>query len=105
MILVATSFYVSLGFEYYANPDARSDGFITWIVDGKPSTRMGAGAVAPDPNGSQVGQRLIPEEPMSIVLNLGISRMLLQPSCHSKLTADYCSKLANHRFDDNDIPG
>ncbi|KAF8918435.1 glycoside hydrolase family 16 protein, partial [Mucidula mucida] len=65
--------FVVYGFEYYANPDARSDGFITWIVDGKPSTRMGAGAVAPDPNGSHVGQRLIPEEPMSIVLNLGIS--------------------------------
>ncbi|KAF8639593.1 hypothetical protein AX14_010040 [Amanita brunnescens Koide BX004] len=25
------------------------------------------------PDGSQVGQRLIPEEPMSIILNLGIS--------------------------------
>ncbi|KAF8996765.1 glycoside hydrolase family 16 protein [Hymenopellis radicata] len=65
--------FVVYGFEYYANPDARSEGFITWVVDGKPSTRMGAGAMAPDPHGSQVGQRLIPEEPMSIVLNLGIS--------------------------------
>lgn len=105
MIFLAASSYVSLGFEYYANPDARSDGFITWIVDGKPSTRMGAGAVAPDPNGSQVGQRLIPEEPMSIVLNLGISRMFLHASCRSKLTVDSSSKLANHRLDDDDISG
>jgi hypothetical protein len=38
---------------------------------------MGASAVGPDPldaGGSGVGQRLIPLEPMSIVLNLGISR-------------------------------
>jgi hypothetical protein len=37
---------------------------------------MGASAVGPDQGagGTSVGQRLIPEEPMSIVLNLGISR-------------------------------
>lgn len=37
---------------------------------------MGAAAVGPDTGtgGSGVGQRLIPEEPMSIVLNLGMSR-------------------------------
>ena len=36
---------------------------------------MGAAAVGPDQGstGSGVGQRLIPEEPMSIILNLGIS--------------------------------
>jgi hypothetical protein len=36
---------------------------------------MGAAAVGPDQGtgGSGVDQRLIPEEPMSIVLNLGIS--------------------------------
>ena len=64
------------GFEYWADPANRQDGFITWQVDGTPSYRLGTSAMAPDtgPDGSQVGQRLIPEEPMSIVLNLGISR-------------------------------
>ena len=54
------------GFEYFANPAARSDGYITWQMDGTPTISMGAGAVGPDqgPNGSGVGQRLIPEEPM-----------------------------------------
>ena len=40
---------------------------------------MGAAAVGPDQGstGSGVGQRLIPEEPMSIVLNLAISGELV----------------------------
>lgn len=63
------------GFEYYADPNARDEGFITWMVDGKPATRLGAKAMAADPEGSQVGDRLISEEPMSIIINLGISGM------------------------------
>ncbi len=68
--------FTPLGFEYWANPANRDEGFITWQVNGKPSVRMGAGAMGPDqgPDGSQVGQRIVPEEPMSIILNLGISR-------------------------------
>jgi Beta-glucan synthesis-associated protein (SKN1). len=40
--------------------------------------RMGAAAVGLDQgaDGSGVGRRLIPEEPMAIVLNLGISGAL-----------------------------
>lgn len=67
--------FKTLGFEYWADPDNPQDGFITWQSNGLPSYRLGASAVGPDmgPNGSMVGQRRIPEEPMSIVLNLGIS--------------------------------
>ncbi|KAF8339430.1 beta-glucan synthesis-associated [Amanita rubescens] len=65
----------TMGFEYWADPSDRPNNFITWQVDGSPSYRLGASAVGPDTgtNGTGVGQRLIPEEPMSIVLNLGIS--------------------------------
>lgn len=68
--------FTTLGFEYWANPDNRDEGFITWQVDGKPTVRMGASAMGPDQgtDGSQVSQRIVPEEPMSIILNLGISR-------------------------------
>jgi len=54
------------GFEYVANPKLRSDGYIIWDMDNKPTVRMGAGAVGPDqrPDGSGVDQRLISEEPM-----------------------------------------
>lgn len=64
------------GFEYWADPKSRDDGFITWYSDGKPSYRMGAAAMGPDSgvNSTGVSSRIIPEEPMSIVLNLGISR-------------------------------
>ena len=54
------------GFEYFANPQSRSDGYITWQMDNTPTIRMGAGAVGPDQgaDGSGVDQRLISEEPM-----------------------------------------
>ena len=68
--------FTTLGFEYWANPDNRDEGFITWQVDGKPTVRMSVSAMGPDQgtDGSQVSQRIVPEEPMSIILNLGISR-------------------------------
>ncbi|KAJ8095798.1 hypothetical protein PM082_022905 [Marasmius tenuissimus] len=67
--------YVTYGFEYWADPNARDDGFITWQVDGKPSFEVRASAVLADrgPEGSQVGRRIVPEEPMSLIMNLGIS--------------------------------
>ncbi|KAF8878855.1 beta-glucan synthesis-associated protein-domain-containing protein [Infundibulicybe gibba] len=68
--------FATFGFEYLANPSSPLDGWITWQVDGSASHRLGAVAVGPDtgPTGSGVGQRLIPEEPMSIILNLGMSQ-------------------------------
>ncbi|KAF8624603.1 hypothetical protein AX17_007096 [Amanita inopinata Kibby_2008] len=65
----------TLGFEYWSDPKNRDQGFVTWQVDGTPSYRLGASAVPPDQGdgGTGVGQRLVPEEPMSIILNLGIS--------------------------------
>lgn len=75
MFQTTSQTFRTLGFEYWADPDKPEDGFITWQTDGQPSYRIGASAVGPDQGdgGSMVGQRRIPEEPMSIVLNLGIS--------------------------------
>ena len=58
--------FTKFGFEYWAEPSAPEKGFITWMVDGKPSHRVGADAMGPDqgPGGTGVGRRLIPEEPM-----------------------------------------
>ncbi|GLB41258.1 putative glycoside hydrolase family 16 protein [Lyophyllum shimeji] len=68
--------FTTFGFETWANPKNVQEGYITWQVDGRQSHRLGATAVVPDqgPGGSGVGQRLIPEEPMSIIFNLGMSQ-------------------------------
>jgi hypothetical protein len=69
--------YKVFGFEYWSDPNDLGSGYIQWSVEGKSSYKMDASAVGPDPEaqgGSGVGQRLIPVEPMSVALNLHISR-------------------------------
>ena len=70
------------GFEYWSDPNNRQSGFINWQVDGQQTSSLYAPAVGPDQGtgGTGVGQRLIPEEPMAIILNLGISGMLFRLS-------------------------
>ena len=74
--------FKKLGFEYWANPSNRDEGFITWQVDGQPTIRMGAAAMGPDqgPDGSQVSQRVVPEEPMVclIVIHVFSPRILMR---------------------------
>jgi len=68
--------FTTLGFEYWSDPSDPTGGSITWQSAGQQTVRLGAAAVGPDTDpvvGTGVGQRLIPVEPMSIVLNLGIS--------------------------------
>ncbi|KAH7890663.1 beta-glucan synthesis-associated [Phlebopus sp. FC_14] len=67
--------FTTFGFEYWSDPTNPSDGYITWQTAGVPAARLGAAAMGPDAgtNGTGVSQRLISVEPMSIVLNLGIS--------------------------------
>jgi hypothetical protein len=55
--------YGVYGFEYWADPDNRDDGYITWVSSGTESWTMKAAAVGPDTT-VEIGQRLIPEEPM-----------------------------------------
>ena len=78
-MLIEVYFFFILGFEYWSDPNDRNAGSITWQADGRKTIRILAAAVGPDQGdgGSGVGQRLIPEEPMSIVMNLGMSRTLL----------------------------
>jgi len=64
--------YTTYGYELYANKDDRSNGYITWVADGVESWTLHAPGLAPNA-ATQVGQRLIPEEPMALVLNFGLS--------------------------------
>ncbi|KDQ15829.1 glycoside hydrolase family 16 protein [Botryobasidium botryosum FD-172 SS1] len=51
------------GFEYWSDPAAPADGYISWIAGGEKVFTVRAPAVGADP-ASGVGQRLISEEPM-----------------------------------------
>jgi len=60
--------YVTLGYEWWSDPNHRSDGYITWFYDQHPTWTVTAAAIGPNAQ-SQVSQRLIPEEPMVRSLN------------------------------------
>ncbi|KAH9890083.1 glycoside hydrolase family 16 protein [Cubamyces lactineus] len=64
--------YSTQGFEWWSDPNNRQDGYITWFADGQPSWKMTAATIGPDAT-TEISQRLVPEEPMYIVMNLGMS--------------------------------
>ena len=97
--------FTPFGFEYWAEPSAPENGFITWMVNGKPSHRVGAEAMGPDQglDGTGVGRRIIPEEPM---VGFGGSPFdhicsLYPPGVGPQL--GYVSRLANYRSHHHDI--
>lgn len=55
--------YGKYGFEYWSNRKKRSEGYVTWTVDGKEMWTATAASVAADPI-SLVSDRIIAEEPM-----------------------------------------
>lgn len=61
--------YATYGFEYEPGPQ----GYIDWVSNGMRSWKVNAAALAADPV-SQISDRPIPEEPMYIIFNLGISQ-------------------------------
>ncbi|WRT67581.1 uncharacterized protein IL334_004553 [Kwoniella shivajii] len=58
--------------EVYSNPNDRDSGRITWVANGAKTWTVFPPAVGPSPS-MQIGQRIIPEEPMSMILNFGMS--------------------------------
>ena len=63
--------YQSYGFEY----EPGADGYITWYVGDQKTWKLTGTAIGPNGN---VGQRVIPEEPMAIVANFGMSSSFVQ---------------------------
>ncbi|KAI0081594.1 glycoside hydrolase family 16 protein [Panus rudis PR-1116 ss-1] len=64
--------YATYGFEWWSNPKKRDEGYITWYSDGKPSWKITPQTIGPDST-AQISGRIIPEEPMYIIMNLGMS--------------------------------
>ncbi|OZJ03629.1 hypothetical protein BZG36_03729 [Bifiguratus adelaidae] len=75
---VDATFFGGLGFQTFAMeylPTGQvpsQDGYVQWSVAGQNTFKINDSAIGPNP-ASQVSQRLISREPMSIVLNLGMS--------------------------------
>ncbi|KAF7308497.1 Beta-glucan synthesis-associated [Mycena chlorophos] len=85
--------YGTYGYEWWSDPSDRSAGYITWISNGTKSWTVTAAAMGPDET-VEIGQRLIPEEPMYLILNLGMSPGFQPPdfqamSFPNKMYIDY----------------
>lgn len=63
--------YETFAYEYTGGGAKESQ--ITWSIGDIPTWTLKAGAFPPRPEDVQVGQRLISEEPMYVILNLAIS--------------------------------
>ncbi|KAN0060009.1 hypothetical protein ACQY0O_007982 [Thecaphora frezii] len=61
--------FAEYGFEY----EPGYDGYIEWISDGQPAWRLHAAALDADPK-VKISARPIPQEPLYLILNLGISQ-------------------------------
>ncbi|KAJ9099481.1 hypothetical protein QFC20_005692 [Naganishia adeliensis] len=64
--------YGVFGFEMFSDEGKRDDNYITWVANGEPSWTLHASAIGPDA-GADIGQRLISEEPMYLIVNFGLS--------------------------------
>lgn len=65
--------FVTFGVEITPDWDYNGKGAITWYLDGKRSWTAPSAAIGPNEY-TEISQRIIPVEPMSIVMNLGISQ-------------------------------
>jgi len=60
------------GFEYWSDPKNRDQGYVTWSVGDDKMWTMNAAAIGPDAK-TEISRRPVSEEPMSIILNFGMS--------------------------------
>ncbi len=68
----ANARYVTYGFEYQPDYNADGTGYIVWYIDGVATWRVNGASLPPRP-AQNMGRRIIPVEPMTIIMNLGIS--------------------------------
>ncbi|KZV59646.1 glycoside hydrolase family 16 protein [Peniophora sp. CONT] len=64
--------YSSYAYEWWADQDKRSDGYVQWYVEDKKTWKVDSSSLAGD-DITQISSRLIPEEPMSLILNFGMA--------------------------------
>ena len=77
MVNTSDTAYQHTGQEYdtYAflyEPGSTLDSHITWFVNNEPKFTVNTTALGPNPE-TEIGQRTMPEEPMYVIMNLGMS--------------------------------
>ncbi|KAF9046437.1 glycoside hydrolase family 16 protein [Panaeolus papilionaceus] len=81
--------FTTFGFEYWSDPNHRDDGYITWYSEGRKTWTATAASIGPNEE-ADIGQRLISEEPMYVILNLGQSPDFQKPDFkHLTFPAQY----------------
>lgn len=65
--------YAPYAFEWWSDPKNRDDGYVSWFSNGQKTWTMTPATIGADPV-SQISGRIVPEEPMYVILNLGMSR-------------------------------
>ncbi|KAJ9113931.1 hypothetical protein QFC19_000126 [Naganishia cerealis] len=60
------------GLEWYADTNNRENGYIAWVANGVRSWTVHASAIRANPL-TEIGPRIIPEEPMYLIMNFGMS--------------------------------
>ncbi|KAJ7348909.1 glycoside hydrolase family 16 protein [Mycena albidolilacea] len=64
--------FETYGLEWFSNPSKRASGYINWLTGGTKRWTLTPATIGPDQDAS-ISQRLITEEPMYLVFNLGMS--------------------------------
>lgn len=64
--------FIRYGVEYEPDWNGDGSGSVTWFIDGKATWTVKGTSVGPSPE-MDIGQRTIPTEPMSIIMNLGMA--------------------------------
>ena len=70
--------YSSYAYEWWSDPDNRDEGYVQWYVEGDETWKVDASSLAGD-TVTQISSRLIPEEPMYMILNFGMARTSTSP--------------------------
>ncbi|KAJ7611703.1 glycoside hydrolase family 16 protein [Roridomyces roridus] len=64
--------YGKYGVEWWSDPNNRQSGYINWLNDGVKTWSLSPDTIGPDSD-AEISARLITEEPMYIIFNLGMS--------------------------------
>ncbi|OAX42120.1 glycoside hydrolase family 16 protein [Rhizopogon vinicolor AM-OR11-026] len=64
--------FAQYGYEWWSNPSNRPEGYIQWYSEGQETWKVTSASIGADTT-VDISARLIPEEPMYIILNLGLA--------------------------------